>query len=87
MEQIISQQQAKITDMKQRMKDIYLVLSWREVARTYFNKSVPWFQQKMYGMDGNGGSGGFNHEEAEQLKNALNDLSIRIKQAADKIAI
>ena len=31
----------KITDMKKRMSDIYLSVSWREIARTYFDKSVP----------------------------------------------
>ena len=53
----------KITDMKQRMSDIYLAVSWREIARTYFDKSVPWFQHKMYGIDGNGGVGGFTEEQ------------------------
>ena len=58
----------KITDMKARMSDIYLAVSWREIARTYFDKSVPWFQHKMYGIDGNGGKGGFTEDEAGQLK-------------------
>ena len=75
----------KITDMKQRMSDIYLAVSWREIARTYFDKSVPWFQHKMYGIDGNGGVGGFTEEEAGQLRNALIDLSNRIRHAAEKI--
>ena len=61
----------KITDMKARMSDIYLAVSWREIARTYFDKSVPWFQHKMYGIDGNGGKGGFTEDEAGQLKGAL----------------
>ncbi|MDD7318538.1 MAG: DUF5053 domain-containing protein [Prevotella sp.] len=75
----------KITDMKSRMRDIYLSVSWREISRTYFEKSVPWFQHKMYGIDGNGGVGGFTPEEAQQLKGALIDLSDRIKRAADNI--
>lgn len=75
----------KITDMKKRMSDIYLAVSWREIARTYFDKSVPWFQHKMYGIDGNGGQGGFTEEEAGQLKGALLDLSNRIRRAADNI--
>lgn len=74
-----------ITDMKQRMSDIYLAVSWREITRTYFDKSVSWFQHKMYGIDGNGGKGGFSEEEAEQLRGALYDLSERIRRAADKI--
>ena len=73
----------KITDMKSRMRDIYLSVSWREISRMYFEKSVPWFQHKMYGIDGNGGVGGFTQEEAQQLKGALVDLSDR--RAADSI--
>lgn len=71
--------------MKQRMQDIYLAVSWRELVRHYFSKSVPWFQQKMYGIDGNGGVGGFTPEEADQLKGALFDLSDRIRRAAENI--
>lgn len=77
----------RITDMKRRMKDIYLSVSWREISRTYFDKSVPWFQHKMYGIDGNGGVGGFSEEEARQLKGALIDLSDRIRKAADNIPV
>lgn len=74
-----------ITDMKSRMSDIYLSVSWREISRTYFDKSVSWFQHKMYGIDGNGGTGGFNEQEAARLKDALYDLSDRIRRAADGI--
>ncbi len=75
-----------IADMKNRMSDIYLAVSWREITRTYFaGKSMSWFQHKMYGIDGNGGVGGFNPEEALQLKGALVDLSERIRRAADSI--
>ena len=77
--------QEKITDMKKRMRDIYLAVSWREISRTYFDKSVSWFQQKMYGIDGNGGVGGFTPEEADKLYCALNDLADRIRHAADNI--
>lgn len=85
METLARQQQERITDMKQRMSDIYLAVSWRELSRTYFDKSVSWFQQKMYGIDGNGGTGGFTAEEAQQLRGALLDLSNRIRRAADSI--
>lgn len=71
--------------MKKRMSDIYLAISWREINRTYFDKSMAWFQHKMYGIDGNGGTGGFNEKEAEQLYDALNDLSNRIRRAAESI--
>lgn len=58
----------KITDMKFRMSDIYLSVSWREVARTYFDKSVPWFQHKMYGIDGNGGEAWFHSRRSKPIK-------------------
>ena len=74
-----------ITDMKKRLQDIYLAVSWREVSRTYFDKSVSWFQQKMYGIYGNGGVDGLTPEEADKLYCALNDLADRIRRAADNI--
>ena len=77
----------QITDMKQRMSDIYLSVSWREISRTYFDKSVSWFHHKMSGIDGNGGEGGFTPEEADQLYGALNDLADRIRRAADRIKV
>ena len=84
--EVVSRKADRITDMKDRMRDIYLNVSWREIARTYFDKSVPWFQHKMYGIDGNGGIGGFAPEEAEQLRDALVDLSDRIRRAGYNIA-
>lgn len=83
--QTSTQPTPRITDMKQQMSDIYLAISWRELSRTYFDKSVSWFQQKMYGIDGNGGTGGFTPEEASQLRGALLDLSTRIRRAAENI--
>ena len=37
--EIAVQKADKITDMKNRMSDIYLSVSWREISRTYFEKS------------------------------------------------
>ena len=86
MEVTVRQKQERITDMKQRMRDVYLAVSWREIVRTYFEgKSVSWFQQKMYGIDGNGGVGGFSPEEAERLRCALCDLSDRLRRASENI--
>lgn len=83
MEAVMREQ--KITDMRQRMSDIYLCVSWREISRGYFDKSVSWFHHKMSGIDGNGGVGGFTPSEAQQLKGALIDMSDRIRRAADRI--
>lgn len=83
METVIKQNQ--ISDMKQRLQDILFAVSWRDLSRTYFNKSCSWFYHKMDGIDGNGGKGGFSEDEASQLKGALVDLSERIRKAADMI--
>ena len=74
-----------IPDVKLKMSDILVAISWREIARTYFGKSSSWLYHKLDGIDGNGGPGGFTPEEALQLKGALCDLSARIRRAADSI--
>lgn len=75
----------RICDMKARLSDILLAVSWREIANQYFEKSSSWLYHKMDGIDGNGGRGGFTSEEAGQLKGALCDLADRIRRAADTI--
>lgn len=74
-----------ITDMKKKIKDIQMVISWREFANTYFQRSSSWFYHKLDGIDGNGGQGGFNEEEAKQMRSALIDLSNRIRRVAETI--
>ncbi len=78
-------QKTLVTDVKQKMTDILVAISWREVARTYFGKSSSWLYHKLDGIDGNGGKGGFTVDEAAQLKGALCDLADRIRRAADTI--
>ena len=73
------------TDMKKKLRDIQMAISWRDFANTYFQRSSSWFYHKMDGIDGNGGVGGFTTEEAEQLRGALFDLSRRIRVAAENI--
>ena len=84
MEAII-QTKTLISDVKNKMSDILVAISWREIARTYFGKSSSWLYHKLDGIDGNGRSGGFTPDEAEQLKGALCDLADRIRRAADSI--
>lgn len=74
-----------IKDMKKRLDDIILNVSWLHIARQYFGKSSSWLYHKLDGVDGNGKEGGFTPEEALQLKAALKDLALRISTAADKI--
>ena len=77
--------QAKDNTVKQRLQDILLSVSWREVANTYFDRSASWLYHKLDGIDGNGGVGGFTDKEKEQPRGALVDLSDRIRRAADNI--
>jgi hypothetical protein len=70
-----------VTDMKKKLSDVLMAISWREFANTYFKRSSSWFYHKMDGIDGNGGQGGFNEEETEQMRGALIDLSNRIRRA------
>ena len=74
-----------ITDMKKKIRNIQMAISWRDFADTYFQRSSSWFYHKMDGIDGNGGIGGFNEKEAEQMRNALFDLSDRIRRVAEGI--
>ena len=74
-----------ISDMKKKLKDVLMVVSWRELSNQYFHKSSSWFYHKMDGIDGNGGKGGFTETEALQLRGALIDLSERLRRAADEI--
>ena len=78
-------EQVVIKDMKKRIRDIQMAISWREFANTYFQRSSSWFYHKLDGIDGNGGEGGFTPEEAEQMRGALMDLSNRIRRAAESI--
>lgn len=72
-------------NMKTTLKDIILIISWREMARQYFGKSASWLYHKLDGIDGNGGKGEFSEEEKEILRNALRDLSSRLITASNNI--
>lgn len=77
--------QAKDNTVKQRLQDILLSVSWRDIANTYFDRSASWLYHKLDGIDGNGGVGGFTDKEKKQLRGALVDLSDRLRRAADNI--
>ena len=76
---------SRITDMRQKCKDINLSVSWMDFANRYFQKSSAWFYNKLNGKDENGGQDGFTSEEAELFRNALFDLSERIRRCAEQI--
>ena len=45
--------QNKDSAVKQRIQDIQMLISWREIAHTYFGKSASWLYHKLDGIDGN----------------------------------
>ncbi len=85
MEIVVKKQNEVDAEMKKKLSDILMVVSWREIARTYFDKSSSWFYHKMDGINGVGAPGGFTADEAKQLQGALFDLSDRIRRAAQNI--
>ena len=84
METMIVTPQAEMT-MRQKLQDILMIVSWREIARNYFGKSSSWLYHKLDGIDGNGGKGEFSEKEKEQMRGALCDLADRLRRAADNI--
>lgn len=64
MKHVVVKKDEVISDMKQRMSDILVSISWRN----YFGKSSSWFYHKMDGINGVGGNGGFTPDEAKQLQ-------------------
>jgi len=86
METTLQTQREVITDAKVRLSDILLAISWREFAKTYFGKSSSWLYHKLDGIKSDGSKGGgFSPEETIQLKNALNDLALRIQKASSSL--
>jgi hypothetical protein len=86
METVIKDSRLEVTtDMKAKLSDILMSITWRDIAHTYFGKSSSWLYHKLDGIDGKGNPSGFSPEEAEQLQGALFDLSERIRRAAERI--
>lgn len=71
------------TPAKFQVKDIALFVTWGKISKEYFGKSSSWLYNKLNGVDGNGGVGEFSESEKETFKNALYDLSDRIRETAD----
>lgn len=74
-----------VSDVKSRLSDILMKITWREIATDYFGKSSSWLYHKLDGISGNGEIGGFTEDELFQLKGALVDLSDKIRKAADRL--
>lgn len=75
----------KNSGIRKKLYDIDLNLNWGEFAHNYFDRSASWFYNKLNGIDGNGGVGGFTEEELTVFKGGLCDLADRLRKAADKL--
>ena len=73
------------SDVKSRLSDIIMKITWREIANDYFGKSSSWLYHKLDGINGAGEKSGFSEEEIMQLKGALVDLSEKIRKAANRL--
>lgn len=67
------------------MFDICLLVNFSEIARSYFNKNVNWFNQRLHGYNVNGKPAEFKPDELKILSASLRDISRKILEAADKI--
>ena len=76
------EKEKRIYNMQSQVEDILIEISWREIAGQYFGKSPSWIYHKLHGLDN-----GFSPEEAIKFKEALIDLSNRIKTCAENIKI
>jgi len=75
----------KQKDIKPVLRDIILDVTWSKISKRYFGKSSSWMYNKINGIDGNGGTGGFTDAEREQLKGALIDFSARLRIVSEQL--
>lgn len=75
----------KQKDIKPILSDVLLDITWSKIAKRYFGKSSSWMYNKINGIDGNGGTGGFTDAEREQLKGALIDFSFRLRTVSEQL--
>lgn len=65
--------------MRQVLKPILLIVSWRQFARKYFNRSASWLYHKIDGVDP------ITDGERLKFKQSLLSLSDEIRDVANKI--
>ncbi len=75
----------KQKDIKPILSDVLLDITWSKISKRYFGKSSSWMYNKINGVDGNGGTGGFTDAEREQLKGALIDFSFRLRTVSEQL--
>lgn len=75
----------EICEIKKVLEDIYAPVNWSDIAERYFGKSRYWISQRINGYIVNNKTASFTKKERTKLKNALFDLSERIRNSAQKL--
>lgn len=80
---------ARINELKilVGLDEITKIVSITYIAETYFNKSRSWLGHRINGNIINGKPARFTPSELETLKNALVDISNKMRDASSKIAL
>lgn len=73
------------TEVKSKLRSVYLSITWSKIAHKYFGKSSSWLYNKMNGRDGNGGEGEFSEAEIQVLKEGLIDFAEEIIRCANSL--
>lgn len=64
--------------IRNRLKEVLPAISLAYIAKTYFNKSRSWLNQRINGNTVNGMPAKFSKEELQTLNFALKDLSVKL---------
>jgi hypothetical protein len=73
-------------NIRLKLDGILDVVSMSYIAETYFNKSRSWFIQRLNNNSVNGVQVSFSEDELNILSRALDEISTKIKNAAQSIA-
>ena len=65
--------------------EILLFVKWGKISTDYFGFSPSWLYQRLKGYDGNGRPCELTDAQKETLRNALIDISDKIREAAEKL--
>ena len=69
------------------LNDIWCDVSWRQIANKYLHQHSSWLYQRLRGIDEEGKPTSFSPEELEQLRDALINLSERIRCCANGLQL
>lgn len=76
---------ARMLNVSVALESVLPMLNCAFISKTYFNKTRPWFYQRLNGNVVGGKRVHFSLEEIEKLRSALRDISSQISLVADKL--